>query len=326
MAAVACMAVMLHAACSFADDAAKPAAPSGRVAALIAALGNPDPAIRQVAARNLGDDGDKTASPALMSALANDPDVSVRLVCLGALATINDSSALHAYENALGDVNEMVRQGAAEALSGKWQESAHKALVNALKSDPSAKVRRSIAQALGNPGIMGRYTGHGWEGAAISQAALITALKDDKDYGVRAVSATMLGKYKNRESLKPLLDALEKDANLSVRAAAAESLGLIEMPGVVKPLSDVVYFEKDEMLVVAALKGLKYAGDKAAADAAIEALRSRSAAVRWEAIDVLEEFRAEDAVEPLTELANDDYESEGVKHKAQLALQSMGKW
>jgi len=298
----------------------------GRIAALIGSMHDRDPMVRQAAARSLGEAGDKAAVPALSESMSSDPDVTVRLIALGSLSMIGDKSAIPVYEKALTDVSEKVRQSAAQALSGFWGETAHSILVNALRNDPSPKVRRSVAEALGNPGIMGRYTAHKWSGTEITQAALIQSLAEDKDYGVRAVSAAMLGKFKNSKSLDPLLKTLEKDASVSVRAAAAESLGLLEMPArTVKPLLDVVYFEKDEMVVAGALKALKYSGDPRAGDAAVSVLRSPSAAVRWQAIDVIEEIRPKDAVGPLNEIAGDSYESEGVRHKAKLALQALGE-
>lgn len=314
------MAMLLPAHVAYSGDAGA----GKRAAVLMESMRDPDPNVRRAAAAGLGEMKDKDAVPLLADVLETDEDPEVRLTALGALEIIGDQDAIAAYEKAFRDPDERVRQGAAHALSGFWGESAHKALVNALKDEKSARVRRSVAEALGNPGIMGRYSAHKWDGTEITQAALVEALKNDADYGVRATSARMLGKFKSALSLKALIEAAEKDGNMSVRASSAEALGFIEMPAAVPPLMDIVRFEKDEFLVMSALKALKYYHDPRIPDAARAALESGSARVRWQAIDVLEELRDTGSVEMLTKIAGDDFESEGVRFKAKEALQMMG--
>jgi HEAT repeat protein len=296
-----------------------------RLATLMESMRDHDPLIRRAAATGIGEIGDKSAVPLLADVLAGDADVGVRLNALGALELIGGPDAIAAFEKALGDPDERVREGAAYALSGYWGQSAHKALVAALKNEKSAKVRRSVAEALGNPGVMGRYSAHKWDEAPITQSALQDALANDPDYGVRAMAARQLGRFKNGSALDALLNALAKDKSISVRSAAAEALGKLDMPGAVKPLIDVLYFEKDEMLLMSVLKALRYYTDPKMHDALISVLdTSDSPKLRWQAIDVLEESRDTGAVDELSKIADDDYEPSGVRAKAEEALQSMG--
>ncbi|HEY3346655.1 MAG TPA: HEAT repeat domain-containing protein [Nitrospirota bacterium] len=309
---------------SFAETEGLPR-PGMRQAAITESLKDQDPVVRQTAARTLGEAHEKSAVPALSEAAAKDPDETVRLTAIGALSVIGDRSAMPAYVKALKDEAEKVRQSAAEALSGMWDESAHQALIEALRTDISPKVRRSAAQALGNPGIMGRYQAHHWEqDKPDSEGSLMDALKKDESPEVRAMSASMLANFKTGRSLDPLIDALA-DKNASVRASAAEALGVLDKPRSVEKLLDVLYFEKDDYVVLNALKSLKYAVDPRLAGAAIGALRSSSQRVRWQAIDVLETLRTQDAVEPLKSLSEDKYESDGIKNKAREALQLLGQ-
>jgi HEAT repeat protein len=299
-------------------------APSDRVTVLTESLTDDDPAIRRAAARGLGETRDVRAVGPLMALCADDPDTTVRLAALGSLAMIDDNAALPAYEDALKDEDELIRQGAAEALSGNWRESAHKALVEALKTDPSEKVRRSVAEALGNPGVLGRYKAHGWEASELTESALVMVLGSDKDYGVRAISAKMLGRFKSNRSFNALMKAFKEDKSSSVKAAAAESLGDLGMDKAVEPLIDTAMFSSDENVLAAAIKALKYFDDPGIPDAAAEGLRSSSPKVRWQAIDVLEYQGADEYADELAAIMNDDYEPEGIRAKAMEALQSMG--
>jgi len=317
--AVACL---LHSsAAAFAEDSS---GSSGKVDVLVESLSDEDPAVRRAAARGLGETRNKMAVPPLMKLATDDPEDSVRLAALGSLVMIGDKSALPAYEAALKDKSEEMRQGAAEALSGSWQESSHRALVDALKTDPSVKVRRSVAEALGNPGILGRYGAHSWDDSELTESALVMAVNSDKDYGVRSISARMLGKFKSKRSFNALIKAFTRDKNSSVRTAAAEALGELEMEGALAPLLEVIEFEDDEKVVAAALRALKYFENDKVTDAAVGALRSTSPMVRWQAIDVLEYQGSMEHEDTLRYIMDDDYEPEGVRHKAMEALQSMG--
>jgi len=284
-----------------------------------------DPVVRQEYARGLGESGSLASIPALSGMVQNDPDEGVRLAAMGALLTIGDRSAMPAYLKAMKDRSEKVRQSAAEALSGQWDREGHKALLSALRNDPSSKVRKCVVIALGNPGIMGMGGAHNWDMGDETQNALIQALGSDTSYEVRANAAEALGLFDDGAALDPLIAALTGDKSTAVRAAAAESLGAMNRPEAVAPLLDVVSFEKDESIVVNALKSLKYYDDPRVAGPAIKSLRSASPKVRWQAIDVIEMLRPKDAVRPLKEIARDWHEEEGTRVKAKEALQIMGE-
>jgi len=300
------------------------AAPVNRLTTLLESLKDPDPAVRQAAARTVGESRDKAAVAPLSVVLDSDRDETVRLAALGALLMIDDKSALPAYVKALRDGSEDVRMSAAEALSGQWDEAAQKGLMDALKSDSSYKVRRSAAQSLGNPGIMGRYSGHKWDNAADTVAALVRALREDESREVRATAAAVLGKFNDDKAADALMEALDRDKDATVRAAAAESLNSTGSPKVTDRLLDIVYFETDEQVLIGALKSLRSSGDERLAEPLVKLLRSGSPKVRWQAIDVLEVVRAPGAVASLKEMADDRYETEGVRAKAREALGLLG--
>lgn len=298
--------------------------PGGSGTAYMQSLKDDDPLVRQGSARALGESLDKSAGPALADVLGGDGEESVRLAALGALVAIGDRSFLAYYVRAIKDRSELVRRSAAEAMSGLWDETAHSALMGALNTDPSPKVRRSAALALGNPGILGKYSAHGWNRTADTEDALSDALRADESYEVRAMAASQLGRFEGPKSLAALMDALEHDKNSSVRAAAAESLGMRGDKQAVDKLISALYFEKDETALVAAMKALKFTGDARMGEPLVEALRSGSPKVRWQAIDTIESVRPDSAVRMLQDIAADKYESDGVRAKAEEALQLMG--
>jgi len=298
--------------------------PGRRLPAWALDLKDPDPMVRQAAARGLGEAKDNTSVAMLAGVLAEDTDDTVKLAALGALIMIDDRSAMPAYIKALKDGNEKVRQSAAQALSGLWDNAAQAGLIETLKSDPSPRVRRSVAEALGNPGVMGRYSAHGWDSQEGTEGALIQALASDESYEVRAVAASVLGKFKDGKAMPALLAALEKDKNESVRASAAESLGQMENPQAVNALLNTLYFEKDDTVILSAFKALKYSSDPRLTEPAVAALRSANPRVRWQAIDALEGVRPMSAAGQLKSIADDPGESDGIRHKAKEALQLMG--
>lgn len=297
--------------------------PTGLQNAYIESAKDTDPLVRQASAKGMGETGDKGFVVVLSGMVMGDSEEGVRVAAIGALSAIGERSSLLVFEKAMSDESEKVRRSAAEALSGRWDESSQKVLINALKEDKSSKVRQSAAEALSKPGIMESARAHHRDGADDAEAALIQAMKQDESFEVRAKAAGILGKFKSGKSFEPLMDAME-DKHASVRAAAAESLGMFDNPQAVDRLLDVLYFERDDTVVVGALKSLKYTRDRRIAVPVIQALKSGSAKVRWQAIDVLESLMPEEAVEPLRKMAQDRYEADGLRAKAHEALQLMG--
>jgi len=297
--------------------------PAGIEKAYVESARDPDPLVRQASAKSMGETGDKGLVVVLSGMAMGDTDEGVRVASIGALSAIGERSSLAVYEKAMSDESEKVRRSAAEALSGRWEESSQKVLIQALKYDKSSKVRQAAAESLGSPGIMGRLKAHHWDGEDDSEVALIKAMKQDESFEVRATAAEVLMKFKSGKSFEPLMDALE-DKNASVRAAAAESIGMFDKPQAVDRLLDILFFEKDDSVIVSALKSLKYTQDPRLIRPAIQLLKSGSPKVRWQAVDVLEFLKPEEGVEPLRRMAEDRYEPDGLKAKAHEALQLMG--
>ncbi len=117
------------------------------VAPLVRRLDDPSWGIRQIAARQLGSLGRKSAAPALVRALS-DPHGLVRQAAAGALGDIGDNSALPALLQAMDDSDPRVRWAAAGAMGNYRDARAVERLVKAL-SDDELYVRALAAEALG---------------------------------------------------------------------------------------------------------------------------------------------------------------------------------
>lgn len=121
---------------------------AGALDTLVAALGDPDPAVRWEAARALGELDDRRAVEPLAAALAGDAGAGVRATAAGALGLIGDRGALAALAAGLAPGEpEQVRAACAEAFGDLWDPEAEPALITAL-DDPSPSVRHAAANAL----------------------------------------------------------------------------------------------------------------------------------------------------------------------------------
>jgi HEAT repeat protein len=184
-----------------------PAAPG--VESLARALHDPDGAVRDRAARALGDRRDPDAIPALVEAVRegrggrgavwaltqfddprlvapltdalSDPDATARALAAGKLAELGDRGAVPSLVAALGDSEAHVREEVARALGRLGDTAALEPLLDALRSDRGDHVREEAATALGTIGV----------GDACAVDALVAAL-DDRHVMVQRAAAEAL--------------------------------------------------------------------------------------------------------------------------------------
>ena len=154
------------------------APPADDVEPLLRGLQDPDPAVRDRAARALGDRRDRRAVPALAEAVRcgrggrgavwaltqfgadarlaaplvaalGDRDATARALAAGKLSELGDRSAVPALIAALRDPDDHVREEAARALGLLGDPVALDALLRALGRDRGAHVREEAALAVG---------------------------------------------------------------------------------------------------------------------------------------------------------------------------------
>lgn len=183
----------------------------------------PDPAIRAVLARALGELGDPQAVPALRQGLkdASEDAAIVRHACAQALGALQAHEAAPDLAGLLKDPEPALRKVAVYALANLGDGEALEAIRPALE-DPGAGVRWSAAVALGLKGesraspALAPFLDRG----AVEGDAGIEAGERDT---VLAGAARAAGALRD-PALKPALEALRKDPSRPVALAAQEAL------------------------------------------------------------------------------------------------------
>ena len=184
------------------------------IEALIGALSDSDPDVREMVVVTLGRMRDPRIAAALLP-LLKDSDSDVREQAVFALARTGDATAVAAVAAMIDDASPDVREQAVHFLGRSRNREAIPALVKALK-DSSADVREQAAFALGqlrDPNAVD---------------PLLGMLKDSSP-DVREQAVFALGQLRNAKAVDGLMSALT-DANADVREQAAFALGQLRDP------------------------------------------------------------------------------------------------
>jgi HEAT repeat protein/beta-lactamase regulating signal transducer with metallopeptidase domain len=184
------------------------------IEALIGALGDSDPDVREMVVVTLGRMRDPRIVPALLP-LLKDSNTDVREQAVFALARSGDPRATAAVSTMIDDGSPDVRQQVVHLLGQSRNRDAVPVLIKALK-DSSADVREQAAFGLGQLRDVGAVD------------PLLEMLKDSSP-DVREQTAFALGQLRDRKAVDGLMAAL-KDSNPDVREQAAFALGQIRDP------------------------------------------------------------------------------------------------
>lgn len=199
---------------------------SSLLEALIAALRDPDPDVRQQAAHALGEFEDPRAVEPLVDVLADDRVADVRQLAAWALGEIEDAGAVRGLSDAvLNDDSGDVREQAAWALGEIEDARAVPALAGVLSNDPNADTRQLAAWALGEIED------------ARAVPALIEVLLNDASGDTRQQAAWALGEIEDARAVPALIEILLNDASGDTRQQAAWALGEIEDPRAIDALA-----------------------------------------------------------------------------------------
>ncbi|HEX6643856.1 MAG TPA: M56 family metallopeptidase [Gemmatimonadales bacterium] len=210
------------------------------LAALIAALRDPDAGVRRAAASSLGNLGSRRAVEPLIAVL-RDPDPEVRENAANSLGSLEDRRAVDGLIPLLRDANVDVRTAALSALGSLDDPRAADAVVPLLR-DESADVRKHAAYALGNfeltaapPGLIAALRDQNPEVreaavdavSNIDDPAAVPALREllgDTSADVRHSAVHALSNIGGAAAVQALIDAM-KSSDPEVRREAADALG-----------------------------------------------------------------------------------------------------
>ena len=184
------------------------------IEALIGALNDSDPDVRQMVVTTLTRMRDPRIVTALLP-LLKDSNADVRQQVAFALARSGDARATAAVATLIDDPSADVRQQAVHMLARSRNPEALPALLKALK-DSSPDVRHQAAFALGQLR------------SATAVDPLLEALKDTSP-DVRQQAAFALGQIRNGRAVDALMAAL-KDSDADVRQQSAFALGQLRDP------------------------------------------------------------------------------------------------
>lgn len=258
------------------------------VPALLAALKDPEVAVRRAAAQSLANLEDIRTVPGLIEAL-KDADKEVRASAAGGLGNLRDERAVDGLILLLKDPDPEVRAAAVSALGELHSAKAVPGLTAALHDD-SKDVRRGAISALGdmdNPRPVD---------------ALIGALKDT-DPEVRQSAANALGSAEDKRAVRPLM-ALLTDPVADVRQASADALGSLQATEAAEPLATLLRDSNSDVREAAA-GALGQLELKLAPQALLDALKDPNHDVRQRAASTAGQIQDPRAVPLLTALLAD---------------------
>jgi HEAT repeat protein len=234
-----------------------------------AALADPDPGVRRVAARVLGDLDPAEAREPLLACL-RDGDADVRATAVASLAGGDDDEMLPMIVGLADDADASVRLAvvAAAASVGRGNELATTTIRRSIE-DPDPFVRSSAAGALiargddlealsllielaGSAVEQDRVAAFGAMGG-LADPALIDAAEAgmaDSAAAVRAEAAGAMATLDPSRALTPLVAALA-DEHPSVREAAAAALGILGEPALAPVIDSLASSERRDGALMA---------------------------------------------------------------------------
>ncbi len=221
---------------------------------LTAALQDPKPTTRQLAAQILGKMGGSVATESLSKA-ARDPEASVRVAALAALAGSAGGSASSVIFAGLEDAEPGVRLEALKALSGTTESETlsspeMESKLKQLLKDSSLDVRMQAIEALAR-------AGHSEPAWASMDAALA-----ERDAQVRVAALETFGRaapYLNTSAKVDVIVQLLADTLSNVRVAACHALASVHDMETARALTTRLH-DKDANVRVAAASALRARG------------------------------------------------------------------
>ena len=284
-------------------------------------LKNPKAKVRAKAAREIGENGDPSAVPALIEAL-NDPSTSVRDQVVVALASIRVKQSLQGLIQATSDSDTEVRWLAVRGIEGYYTGETPKTGFMAYMGRQYRSAKRTFLggpvritpgtiadpQAVSALDRVMMDTRHQRAAQEAAQALgilmarqsvpdlVITAHGPNEDLAREALNS--LGKIQDISAGPKLVDLLNS-SNKQIRQDAAVTVGILRTRSAVPRLQALYENDPNQDTRQAALQGLAYIGDPVSEPIFLKALNDKEASVRGYGAQGLARAKDKDALPDL---------------------------
>ncbi len=294
------------------------------------------PEVRVAMAKSLGQLGGGDAEQALRSTLAGENPASVRIACARALGVLAPPGAVPELEAAASSEDPMLRIAAVEALGRIRTRPSADVLWMKLEEDPDLRVQQaalkglesmpvdpdSIRQRLDSPSVPVRQ-------AAVAQLAnsedpasseLLLGALEDRDSVVQQTSIAGLSRRPlaaNPDTVRDVLASGDTQTQVNLINVLGK-MSKVETPWVTEPLNEAASSDTPEVRA-AAIRALGASGDPEELETVLLASEDPYALVREAAARALGNFKQEQAIGRLEEIAKGD-QDENVRRAAVEAL------
>ena len=309
-------------------------------------LKNPDPKVRAKAARQIGETGDPSTVPALISAL-NDSSAKVRQQVVVALASIRVAPSLQGLIQATSDNDSEVRWLAVKGIEGyytgenpktgffgymerQYRSAKRKFQGGTLRVSPGTAVDPQAVSALERVMMDTQYSRPAQEATRamgillVRQAVpdlVITAHSPSEDLAREALNS--LAKIQDT-SVGPRLVDLLSSSNRNVQQDAAVTVGILRTRPAVPKLQSLYENDSNRQTRQKALQGLAYIGDPASVPIFLKALYNRDASIRGYAAQGLARAKDEKPLPDLLRAAPAEKNADA-RLAMEFAITSLGK-
>jgi HEAT repeat protein len=309
-------------------------------------LRNPKPKVRAKAAREIGENGDPSAVPALIAAL-NDPDTNVRNQVVVALASIRVKQSLQGLIQATSDNDSEVRWLAVKGIEGyytgvtpktgfmgymesQYRSAKRKFLGGPIRITPGTEVDPQAVSALDRVMMDTHHQRAAQEatralGILMARQAVpdlvITAHGPNENLAREALNS--LGKIQDVSAGPKLVDLLSSPNN-KIEQDAAVTVGILRTSSAVPRLQALYENGPNQSTRQAALQGLAYIGDPVSEPIFLKALNDKEASIRGYAAQGLARAQDKNALPDLLRSAPAEKNADA-RLAMEFAITSLGR-
>ncbi len=264
--------------------------PRGVLAHIEPLLADPDPKVRARSAQTLLSFSEHSKAKMILHEMAKDPDFTMRIQALNALAECGDESAFELGISVLDDHNPAVRKVVPQMLVNINPQLGTDPMIQHLNDDDSS-VRKALADGLGRIGasalgpLLGALTNPAYEDGALMALELLPVQKANQQIRTHAIATATSALYYHQLAL-----GLSQKFGRTISGDGRHQL-LIES-----------LHDKAHRSGINSLRAVGLIQSRDAVAVAIENLRSREAAQRANALEVLESIGEVEIIRPLLAL------------------------